>query len=257
MNSGTRLGAFDRLEVVYLNVLRVVILVLATVFLAAAILATVNAIPKLIPDAKEADARALVSADSLKDFQAAQAGQTAPADSEAPDASADQEGKIDSRIKKAAASLAAHLRSPDGTQPPVGPVEAYLSEKQLALPQSLQGDYADSLVKLMESLASSSDRSVDADQLIDWHYAKFQQATEAATQLEAERAVKNAQNLQAALVAGGAAVSAFFLFLIVVFGFVLVKIERNLRRVSVLVLKDDETPVADQVAQLHEPVPQG
>ena len=56
------------------------------------------------------------------------------------------------------------------------------------------------------------------------------------------RAVEEAARRGTAMAAGAAAVSFFMMFLLLVFVFVLVKIERNLRRLPVLVEQAGERP---------------
>jgi len=241
------MGTFDKLEIVYLNVLRVVILVLATVLLVGALLLTINAAKQLVPDTRTANARKLVASDSLQDFKSEQAGAPAgPTYQYAPDVAASGPERIDSRIKTATESLAGYTSGVKGVQINRAAVERLLSAKQLALPESLQGDYADSLVKLMNTVGKSRDPSLDPDALIDWHYAKFEAAKENAQAQEAGRAVKNAAKSTQGIVMAGAAASAFFLFLVLVFGFVLVKIERNLRDVRVSIQRGRK-PLASTV----------
>ena len=67
----------DRLEGLYLNILRVTILILATVMLIASVIGVINAAPKLLPSFGSADARKLVSGATLKDFRDAQRTVTA------------------------------------------------------------------------------------------------------------------------------------------------------------------------------------
>lgn len=227
---------FDRLEISYLNVLRVGILVLATLFLIGAVIATANVVQKLVPDVAKADARKLVDADTLQDYRGLQTGAPAVGASDSSEVSSGP-AKIDNRIKQAAASLVEYLRVVKGASVGPAPIERLLSEKQLSLPDNLQGDYADSLVKLTANLVKSRDPSVDVDALLQWHFAKFEAAKDGAAAQEVARAAKNAAHLQEAMIAAGTALSAFFLFLIVIFGFVLVKIERNLRLVQVVRLE--------------------
>jgi hypothetical protein len=226
-----------RLEQFYLNLLRVVILILATLLLVGSVALAIYAAPRLLPEQPRADARRLVQQDSLNDYLHEQRGTPATADATPSALPAEATTKIDSRIKKAAAELVAHMQA-NGQTVAVASVETFLSEKQSSLPDSLRGDYADSVLKLTTQLHSSNDRSVDVDALINWHYARFTAATEAA---QAQQAAKEGRALAQrvlALQAGAVAMSLFLLFLLLVFGFVLVKMERNLRLISVKVISD-------------------
>ncbi|MNN87922.1 hypothetical protein D3C81_2055420 [compost metagenome] len=73
------------------------------------------------------------------------------------------------------------------------------------------------------------------DSLIDWHFNQFRQAAETAIQQDAMRAAEDQARRQTAVLAATAAAGFFMMFLLLVFVFVLVKIERNLRRLPVLV----------------------
>lgn len=233
-----------RLEGVYLNILRVVILLLATLLLLASIAAAIFVVPKLIPEGKPADARSLVQNDRLADFKRYQRGE--PANVAAPETAspADQPGRIDSRIKAAAAALAQHGRDIGGA-PNVAIIEDYLNSKQKALPETLQGDYADSVQRLAAEVSASKDRSLDVAALIDWHDAKFVEAEAQATTEMMTKAADKAAKGQLAMMAGGAALTAFGLFLLLIFVFVLVKIERNLREVAVAVISVPRAATSD------------
>jgi hypothetical protein len=218
-----------RLEGIYLNILRVVILLLATLLLFATVAAGVFVIPRLLPEAKSVDARTLVQGDTLADFKSFQKGEMRPTTAPAQETVGGQ--KIDSRIKAAAAALTSYVRD-QGHE--LGPevVEQFLMTKQASLPEELQGDYADSLLKLTTALRTSRE-TMDIEVLITWHYNKFVEAEGRAAEQAAAQAAKKAARTQLAIVAGSAAAAAFGLFLLVIFVFVLVKMERNLRVVAV------------------------
>ncbi len=107
-----------------------------------------------------------------------------------------------------------------------------MTSKQSSLPEELQGDYADSVSKLTTALRASRE-TMNIEALITWHYNKFVAAEGQAAEEAAARAAKKAAKTQLAVVAGAAAATAFGLFLLVIFVFVLVKMERNLRVVAV------------------------
>lgn len=234
-----------RLENLYLNILRVVILVLATVLLLGAVGLAVYAAPKLMPEASGADERKLVSGDSLQDYRRALSGGEAaaalPSEADAVAASS----KIDGRIKTAAGAIAAYIQKSSGHAVPLAGVETFLAERQTSLPESLQGDYADSLVRLGNDLRAAKAPVDDLDGLIDWHFERFTAAKAEAEAEELRQAAEAAAKQQTALAMGAAAASLFVMFLLLVFGFVLVKMERNLRLVAVRV---DEAAVPRALA---------
>ncbi|MGH6998518.1 MAG: hypothetical protein ACREEO_09985 [Phenylobacterium sp.] len=222
-----------RLENLYLNILRVVILVLATILLLGAVGLAVYAAPKLMPEATAADERKLVSGDSLQDYRRElSGGEAATALPSETDAMATS-GKIDSRIKTAAAAIAAYIQKTSGHAVPLAGVETFLVERQSSLPATLQGDYADSLVRLGNDLGLAKAPVDDLDGLIEWHFERFTAAKAEAEAQELRQAAEAAAKQQTALAMGAAAVSLFVMFLLLVFGFVLVKMERNLRLVAV------------------------
>lgn len=224
-----------RLEGAYLNILRVVILLLATVLLLASIVAAVFVVPKLWPEGKPAQARSLVQNDRLADFRRFQRGEPAAPTTPGFDSQLQGGERIDSRIKAAAQAIAQYGRSRGGT-PNLAVIEDYLNTKQKDLPVDLQGDYADSVQKLAGELKTSKDRDLDVPALIDWHHSRFVAAEAQAAEDAAIKAAEKAARNQLAMVAAGAAVTTFGLFLLLIFVFVLVKIERNLREVAVAVV---------------------
>lgn len=224
-----------KLENLYLNILRVVILVLATVLLLGAVGLAVYAAPRLMPDATGADERKLVSGDSLQDYRRElSGGEAAPVSASEP-ATVASSAKIDSRIKTAAAAIAAYVEKTSGHAVPLAGVETFLAERQSSLPATLQGDYADSLVRLGTDLGVAKAPVDDLDGLIEWHFERFTAAKAAAEAEELRKAAEAAAKQQTALAMGAAAASLFVMFLLLVFGFVLVKMERNLRLVAVRV----------------------
>lgn len=224
-----------RLENLYLNILRVVILVLATALLLGAVGLAVYAAPRLMPDATGADERKLVSDDSLQDYRRELSGGEAAPTMSSDAAEEALSAKIDGRIKTAAAAIAAYVQKTSGQAVPLAGVETYLAARQSSLPATLQGDYADSLVRLGADLGSAKAPVDDLDGLIDWHFDRFTAAKVEAEAEEARQAVEAAAKQQTALAMGAAAASLFVMFLLLVFGFVLVKMERNLRLVAVRV----------------------
>jgi hypothetical protein len=222
----------DKLEGLYLNILRVTILVLATVMLVVSVLAVINAAPKLLPSFGSSDARTLVGGASLKDFRDEQQSATPTATGDATTTPAPTDDKIDSRIATAATNLIS-WGTKNGNNFQLAAVERVLDRNQKGLADTLQGDYADSLVRLSQDVLSSGRAGDDVNVLINWHLQRFTAAQAKAAQADEARAAKTAIERQKALIMAGAAASAFLIFLILLFVFVLVKIERNLRIVMV------------------------
>jgi len=233
----------SKLEALYLNILRVVIIVLATVLLAVAAIGAVVAAPMLLSSfgGGEADAARLVRNDSLNDYLNRNSGSPGVA---AQDQAAleDRTRDADRRFKEAAANIVRYVKAKTGMAPPEAGVIDYIQTLSDRLPTGLQDRYADSLLSLSKDLvqAPTATTPVDVDQLIQWHFDQFSTAAETAMQQDASRAIEEQARRQTAVLAGTAAAGFFMMFLLLVFVFVLVKIERNLRRLPVAVERQAE-----------------
>lgn len=227
----------NKLEALYLNILRVVIIVLATVLLAVAAVGVVVAAPMLLSSfgGKDADAARLVRKDSLNDYlnrNSGGQGMSAPDQAELENRTRD----ADRRFKDAAANIVRYVKAKTGMAPPEAGVIDYIQTLSDGLPVSLQDRYADSLLSLSQDLVRApATTSVDVDQLIQWHFDQFSAAAETAMQQDTTRAIEEGARHQTAILAGTVAAGFFMMFLLLVFVFVLVKIERNLRRLPVAV----------------------
>lgn len=228
----------NKLEALYLNILRVVIIVLATVLLAVAAIGAVVAGPMLLSSfgGGEADAARLVRNDSLNDYLNRNSGSQGVATQDQA-ALEDRTRDADRRFKEAAANIVRYVKAKTGMAPPEAGVIDYIQTLSDRLPASLQDRYADSLLSLSKDLvqAPTATTPVDVDQLIQWHFDQFSAAAETAMQQDATHAIEEQARRQTAVLAGTAAAGFFMMFLLLVFVFVLVKIERNLRRLPVAV----------------------
>ena len=228
----------NKLEALYLNILRVVIIVLATVLLAVAAIGAVVAGPMLLSSfgGGEADAARLVRNDSLNDYLNRNSGSQGVATQDQA-ALEDRTRDADRRFKEAAANIVRYVKAKTGMAPPEAGVIDYIQTLSDRLPASLQDRYADSLLSLSKDLvqAPTATTPVDVDQLIQWHFDQFSAAAETAMQQDATHAIEDQARRQTAVLAGTAAAGFFMMFLLLVFVFVLVKIERNLRRLPVAV----------------------
>lgn len=229
----------NRLESLYLNILRVVILVLATVLLVVAVIGAAVAGPMLLSSfgGGETNAARLVKDDRLADYLGQGTGRSGSVGAEETAELEEAARQSDRRLREAAANISRYVQAKQGYSPIVAAVTGYIQDRADSLPSSLFDPYADSILKLSKDLAAAPAAAapVDVDRLIDWHFTQFASAAEAAQQRDAARAMEEATRRGTAMAAGVAAVSFFMMFLLLVFVFVLVKIERNLRRLPVLV----------------------
>lgn len=236
----------NRLEALYLNILRVVILVLATVLLVVAVIGAVVAGPMLLSSfgGGETDAARIVRDDRLRDFLGQGSGERNAVDAEETAQIEEAARQSDRRIREAATNITRYVESKQGFRPVSAAVTGYIQERADSLPPSLFDRYADSILKLSTDLLAAPNTAapVDVDRLIDWHFGQFSAAVEEAQQRDAMRATEDTARRATAMAAGAAAVSFFMMFLLMVFVFVLVKIERNLRRLPVLVEQASEKP---------------
>ncbi|MCS6627838.1 hypothetical protein N0B44_33550 [Roseibacterium beibuensis] len=215
------------------------ILVLATVLLVVAVIGAAVAGPMLLSSfgGGETNAARMVKDDRLSDFLGQGTGRGGSPDAEEAAQLEEAARDSDRRIREAAANISRYVQSKQGYTPVVAAVTGYIQERADSLPPSLFDKYADSILKLSKDLGAAprTAATVDVDQLIDWHFTQFARAAEEAQQRDAMRAMEEAERRGAAMAAGAAAVSFFMMFLLLVFVFVLVKIERNLRRLPVVV----------------------
>ena len=212
-----------RLENAYLYILRVVVLIAATLALLAVILGLVRGItllPNLIaPKPLSANIPGSTLGDYVTEKHAAGVAVTLPDATESPAAPPD--------ITVAVQAIAQYQQSRNGGTVNVPALTTVLTSKQSSLPLDVQAQYGQSLKALATQLAQSKGTPLSGDQigdLLDWHFNKFKDSADTAA---VQRAAKQAQELQTLAIA----LSAFGVFLGLVFCFLIVKIERNLRLV--------------------------
>lgn len=229
----------NRLEALYLNILRVVIIVLATVMLIGAGIGVVVAAPMLISSFKgETNAAQLVRSDDLAAYRRGETGSSASgASGEDYQDLEERAADADRRFREAAANIARYVRAKSGTNVVQPAVAGYLQDQAYRLPESLADKYAGSVLALTQELVSApaTAGTVDVDQLISWHFGQFEQAANEAAQRNEAQAAEAAERRGTAVLAATFALVLFAIFLLMVFVFVLVKIERNLRQVPVVV----------------------
>lgn len=212
-----------KLEDVYLNILRVVVLGLATLALLAVIFGVLRAIPYL-PAWLNGSSAVHVSGGSLVDWvgEKRQEGVTvAPADADGNTTST----PTPPAIKAAAQSLVLYGKNHPPLEMDEPPVESALMEKYASVDAAYQEQYADSLQVLLGQLQRSTGTPLTIDQinqLLDWQVQHFVADAKAK---EAQAEEKKAASILSLEVAGG----GFVIFLMIIFFFLIVKIERNLR----------------------------
>ncbi|HZV85637.1 MAG TPA: hypothetical protein VFF48_11685 [Brevundimonas sp.] len=234
-----------KLEALYLNILRVVILVLATLLLVGAAIGAVIAAPMLMSSfgGGESNAARMVQNDRLADYLGG--GRQEPAQAGAPTAEQEEAARqSDRRIREAAQNLSRYVQAKQGFNPVTAAITGYIQEQADSLPPSLFEKYCDSILALSRDLVArpAAAAPVNVDELIPWHHQRFMDAAQQAAERDAVRAMEEAARRGAAVAAGAAAAGLFMMFLLLVFVFVLVKIERNLRLLPVLVSDEPETP---------------
>ena len=132
-------------------------------------------------------------------------------------------------VKQAAENLRSYARRNLAFDLSVTSAIKEIQANEASVPDAYHAPYEESLLALTHQLVIAKGRALTAenvDQLLTWHAAKFKAAAEEETAREA--AAKVAQ--MGALQLGGYALVTFILL---VFAFIFVKIERNLRAVAV------------------------
>lgn len=209
----------SRVEVLYLNLLRGFILILATVALVSSLVLGASAIPSLID--RLGEAKADTSTLTLSRFVVEQkptAQQETDGDFEVP---------VDPLIARAARNVKQYLGDRSGI--PLKAFETGFAKSLGDIPVIAQTDYGDSLVKLTEELKASTGKPLSEARvmsLLAWHQNRFSSEwdKEALRKAEADAAFR-----YRLLAAGG----AFLAFVLVIFVFLFVRVERNTRLVHV------------------------
>ena len=219
-----------RLEGIYLNILRVVILVAATLALVVAAFAFVGSAPLLLKQLG-VGTDANIEGGNLAQFIAEQRTigneQTTTGTSEA--APSQDNLAPASALRASAGRLAAYVNRHHQAGASRETVEKALTQSMASLPVEHHAAFIESLDRLTAELGASTGTPLTPDQveeLLNWHQANF---LARATENAANEQLSGMTTLTALATAGG----AFFIFLVIVFCFLFVKIERNLRLVRV------------------------
>ena len=214
----------SRVEVAYLALLRVVLLIAATVALLVTIGAGVTALPAL-SDVVGLTGHERIRGATLKNFiEVNRITDTQASTEEATDAASRM--PLPENVGEASKNFARYDAKNGGAQIEQSKWDdlfrTILDQK---VPVTEQGDYGDDLLKLSSQLIHSTGKPLSDErvlQLIQFHLDGF---LADAQSLEAAKSGRLASSMSKLFLAG----SAFLVFVLVLFSFLFVKIERNLR----------------------------
>jgi hypothetical protein len=217
-----------KIENVYLYLLRVLILAAATLALIAVIFGGVKALPLLTSQFSGPQASSVVRGATLREWIAEKRteGVTAATDSSAPPTAQEQ---APPKIEEAIGLLAQYDKQRLNEDLDRDGARAALLEVRTSVPDAYQTAYDDGVAQMMAQLLHSTGRPLTMDQindLITWQGQKVKDSATAEIQRQQAEQVAAVGSLE---IAGGALLA----FLLVVFCFLFVKIERNLRLVHV------------------------
>lgn len=221
----------NRLESAYLSILRVVILIAATLALIIAALGAMGAVPLLLEKAGILSTNE--AGTSLADF----VGEKKVASNDV----ADSEPASDAvHPDLAAAARNIHQYLGERSSYPASHWESVLQGFWLEVPAEADDAYAVSVRDLSEELLESTGSPLSLEQieeLLLWHFQRYLQNLQ-------DRAAQQAAADAEFYMVMGAAISAFLVFVFIVFIFLFVKIERSLRLVRT-VREDQGTPLGE------------
>ena len=215
----------NRVEVAYLGILRVVLLVAATVALLVTIGAVISAIPAL-GTVTGLSGQDPIRGGSLREF--VDANRISDVQSAADDADTDFQIPLPNTVREASQNFGRYDAKNGGEQLKQDEWnDAFQSILYEKVPALLQGDYGDDVLKLSQQLMRSKGKPLSNErlyQLLQFHLEGFLAHAQAQ---EAARAAEVAGSMSRLVLAG----VAFLIFVLVLFNFIFVKIERNLRPV--------------------------
>lgn len=224
---GTAVGFLSRLENFYLNVLRVFVLVAATLALIVVGLGAVRSVPMMSAALGSKQPAIEAPGATLGDFVAERNTQGNPVSGDGQAQAPSTPVAAPRSISNAVAQLQSYAKNRVGVEVRTDKLTAFLVDKREGFPTTFQDRYGDSINALANQLSKSRGRPLSWDNvvaLLEWHAEKFKAQVE---EIESRNVVDRVQGLQSLVVAGG----ALAIFLLIVFCFLVVKIERNLRLV--------------------------
>lgn len=211
-----------RLEDFYLNALRVIVLAVATLAVVVFAFSVIQLGPSILGSLGVTPPRG-VSQANLGEFIRQSRGANIDLDV----TTADQPNLIPGELDQAASLIAQYGNRHIQGGVNKSAVLASLVEHYRSLPDAYQGRYAGSVLKFAEQLSASTGTPLSLGRLenaLAWHAAQFYEAAQTDEQSRIEDALRAEGALRLAIIS-----AAFFMF--VIFFFVVVKIERNLRLV--------------------------
>lgn len=215
-----------RIEDFYLNILRVIILFVATLALGLAVLGGIQGLPVLARLLAPEDSK--IESGGLREFIAEQrvSDTEAPVEDSVDGATA---SKVPSDLEQSVNNLISYVRSKMELDPNEEVIRNALVTSYDSIDADYQQQYAASLMKLTRDLNQSKGRPLSQERLgtlIDWHKTQFNDA------IVAKQAAEAAEETRA-MFGLSLAAGAMLAFIMIVFYFIFVKIERNLRILSV------------------------
>ena len=215
----------SRIEVAYLGILRVVLLIAASAALVVTIVATAAALPAIgravgvagHQEPRGATLREFIDSKRLTEVQPSGSTDSGTASTQAEPLPPDLATASQNFARYAAKNGDAQITQDQWD-------EAFRGELD-SIPDNLRSAYTADLLQLSEQLQRSKGRPLSNQhlaELIDFHHGKFLTSVEEEKTAEAASAAASMFSL---LVAGG----AFVIFILILFNFIFVKIERNLR----------------------------
>ena len=219
----------SKLEDIYLNILRAMVLGIATIALVVFVFAAIQSGP-LVSQLVGIEPKAEISDATLATFVSenraslnAAGGTSAGSDATNVSALAPPEIKVD------AGNLQQYFTKHHGYALAETDVMTWLMKNYNEMPMQYQADYAKSLAEMTQQMVNAVGTPLspeNVDRALSWHAQKFRSG---AAEAEAKAVADRAKAMLAISVAG----IALLAVLIVIFFFVVVKIERNLRVVRV------------------------
>jgi hypothetical protein len=216
----------SKIEVAYLGILRVVLLIAATAALVVTVIATAAALPAIgravgvsgHQEARGSSLREFIDSKHLTDVQAGDS-------TDASTATSSQSETLPPDLVMTSQNFARYAaKNGDAQITQAQWDEAFRGELQ-TIPDELRSAYAADLLRLSKELERSKGQPLSNQhlaELIDFHHEKFLASAEEAKTAQAASAAASMFSL---MVAGG----AFVIFILILFNFIFVKIERNLR----------------------------
>jgi len=220
----------SKIEVAYLAILRIVLLVAATIALLVTVVATASALPAIgkvlgvstAEPPKGATLREYIESKHVTEVDA----------SDYSDESTDlspQETALPSDVAEASRNFARYDARNGGVQATQQQWDdIFRAVLKDGVPANLHDAYGADVLRLSEQIVKSKGRPLsDARvlELLEFHRAKFLENAAAA---DSAKAADAAASMAKLVLAGG----AFLVFILILFNFIFVKIERNLRRSS-------------------------